>query len=174
MKMLFRLLFFTFLFQDCTNLLPTLKPALKQTSFVEKVISRSNTTVLIVNSDIQLGLPCMYFSTNRQMPHVADQVCDSGEVYIILNSMNEKVFEVLKKIVMYCLAEAHIVVLKKPSKTSLQYLETNGIYKIVFVETSQMNEFNGWPSSNRTFKVCYTVHVPYTTIDNHHQYGSKT
>lgn len=170
--MLFRLLYFTFLFHECTNLLPTLKPAFKPTIFLEKVISRSNATVLIVNSDIQLGLPCMYFSTDRQI--VADQVCDSEEVYIILNSINEEVFEVVKKIAMYCLAEAHILVLEKPNQTSLNYLETNGIYKIVFVDTHQLNEFNSWPSSNRTFNVCYTVHVPYTTIDNHHSYGSKT
>lgn len=156
-------------------MLPTLKPTLKPTNFLDPVINQSNAvTVLIVNSDIRIGLPCMYFSTDRLIPQATDQVCENEKVYIILSFIDGKVVEVLKEIAGYCLVEAYILVMEKPSETSLHYLERNGIYKIWFVETSEISNFNGWPSSNRTFKVCYTVHVPYTTIDNHQSYGLES
>lgn len=177
-KMLLTLLCVVILIQNSGNVL--LQQVTSAESFIENHISKvlaNQTNILLVNSNIRLNVPTLYFDCSLTNVYELTQFND---LHIVLNCTE---IEVLKQFVEHVglLERAHTMILvpEKPDKSTMEFLAQNEIHKVVFINLKDMEflyiqsrivesskEFPGWPKSPRSFKACYADAVPYTSLDD--------
>lgn len=180
-KMLLSLLYVVFLIQKSGNVLLN---QVTSESFIENHINQvlaNQTSILLVNSNIRLSAPTMYF--NSPLPNLYE-LTQFNDLYIVLNCTEiQNITKLLNQFVEHVglldKANTMILVPEKPDKSTMEFLAQNEIHKVVFINLKDVEflyiqsrivksskEFPGWPKSPRSFKACYIETVPYTALDH--------
>lgn len=178
--MLLTLLYVVILIQNSGNVL--FQQVTSAESFIENHITKilaNQTNILLVNSNIKLNVPTLYFDCSLTNVYELTQFND---LHIVLNcTESQNITKLLKQFVEHVglLESAHTLILvpEKPDKSTMEFLAQNEVHKVVFINLKDMEflyiqsriverskEFPGWPKNPRSLKACYPDAVPYTSL----------